>query len=50
MQRTFSGGMPSISAIALRSGYTPWVCDQIVSVPSASCATAHDGPMEPWIW
>ena len=27
-----------------------WEADQLVSLPSSNSATAHDGPIEPWVW
>ena len=34
MQRIAAGGMPSALASVARSGKTPWVCVQTVSLPS----------------
>ena len=31
-------------------GNTPWLWVQTVSFWPSHCATAHDGPIEPWHW
>src|SRR5215468_5156572 len=50
MQRTSSGGMESILASCLLKLCVACEADHEVSLPSLNSATAHDGPIEPWVW
>src|SRR2546430_15607373 len=50
MQCTFAGSVAKTLARSPRSGNTPWLCVHTVSLPSRHCATAHEGPLEPWTW
>src|SRR5215467_14407748 len=50
MQRTLSTFMPNIMASCLRRSWVACEADQEVSFPSLNCATAQDGPIEPWVW
>jgi hypothetical protein len=50
MQRMVSLPVPSSSASAARSGYTPWLWVQTVYWPLTSWATAHEGPIEACSW
>src|SRR5947209_18328217 len=42
--------MPNIVASCLRRSCVACEADQEVSCPSLNCATAQDGPIEPWVW
>src|SRR5213594_3799030 len=50
MQWTFAGSVAKAFARSPRSGNTPWLWVHTVSLPSRHCATAHEGPIEPWTW
>src|ERR687887_58326 len=50
MQRTSSGDMRNMVASCLRRLCVACDADHEVSWPSLNSATAHDGPIEPWVW